>query len=84
MNSIFNRNQSKKEYIPDIVKEILQWVVVSGLSFLYWMAVLLLISLFLLNVWHVTFERLLQISIVLTVITAVGYGGVLIYRKRHG
>lgn len=77
------QNKSGKEYAVDAVKDVLVWVLVTGLAFLYWMAMLLLASLFLLNVWHVTFEEILRISLVLTVLTSVGYIGVIIYRRMH-
>lgn len=73
--------RSKKEAAEDVVKTLLQWSVVSGLSFLYWMAMLLLASLFLMNVWHTSFEAILRYGIILTVITAVVYAIMLIRRK---
>ena len=73
--------RSKKEAAEDVVKTLLQWIVVSGLSFLYWMAMLLLASLFLMNVWHTNFDEILRYGIILTVITAVIYGIMLIRRK---
>ena len=77
------QSKSRKEYAVDAVKDLLAWVVVTVLAFIYWMAMLLLASLFLLNVWHVTFEKIVQISLVLTMITSLGYIGVLIYRRVH-
>lgn len=73
--------RNKKEAAEDIVKTLLQWIVVSGLSFLYWMAVLLLASLFLMNVWHTSFEAILRYGIILAVITSIVYGIMLIRRK---
>lgn len=75
--------KSGKEYAVDIVKDILAWLVVTVIAFVYSMAMLLLASLFLVNVWHVTFEKIVSISIVLMAIVSVGYIGVLIYRRRH-
>lgn len=77
------QNKSRKEYAVDAVKDLLAWIAVTVLAFFYWMAMLLLASLFLLNVWHVTFEKIVQISLVLTVITSLGYIGVLVYRRVH-
>ncbi|MDE6607089.1 MAG: hypothetical protein K2K54_04945 [Lachnospiraceae bacterium] len=76
-------NKNGKEYAVDIVKDILAWLVVTAIAFVYSMAMLLLVSLFLVNVWHVTFEEIVNISIVLMAIVSVGYIGVLIYRRRH-
>jgi len=80
---IKTKGKNRKEYAVDIVKDILAWLVVTAIAFVYSMAMLLLASLFLVNVWHVTFERIVQISIVLMVIVSVGYIGVLIYRRRR-
>lgn len=80
-----NKTEGKngKEYAVDIVKDILAWLVVTAIAFVYSMAMLLLASLFLVNVWHVTFEEIVNISIVLMVLVSIGYIGVLIYRRRH-
>lgn len=77
------QNKSGREHAVDAVKDVLVWVLVTGLAFLYWMAMLLILSLFLLNVWHVTFEEIVRISLVLTAVTSVGYLGVIIYRRMH-
>lgn len=71
----------KKETAVDVVKGLLQWAVVSALSFVYWMAVLLLASLILMNVWRTSFEEILRYGILLAVITSVGYGAVLVRRR---
>ncbi len=74
----------KKELVTDVVKEILKWVAVTAIAFAWWMFVLLLLSLFLLNIWHITFEGILRYGIVFTIITSVIYTGNLIYRRVHG
>lgn len=76
--------EHKKELVADIVKEILQWIAVTAVAFLWWMFVLLLISLFLLNIWHTSFESILRYGIGFTTITAVVYAGILIHRRLHG
>ena len=73
--------RNKKEVAEDVVKTLLQWIVVSGLSFLYWMAMLLLASIFLMNIWHTNFDEILRYGIVLAVITAIAYGSKLVRRK---
>ena len=80
MSSKENGGINRKR-VEDVVKSLLQWLVVSCLGFAYWLAVLLLLSLFLNGVWHVVFEQLLTYSIVLAVITSVGYAIVMIRRK---
>lgn len=74
-----NNKNAIKEQAIDAVKSVLIWVIVTGLAFLYWLAVLLIISLVLLNVWHVTFDSILKYAIVLTIITSLVY----IARKVH-
>ena len=73
----------KKEYVTDIAKEFFMWVVVTALAFAYWMAVFLVLSLVLLNVWHVRFEQLLRYSAVLTAIISVIYLGKILRRRFH-
>lgn len=74
----------KKELVTDVVKEILKWVAVTAIAFAWWMFVLLLLSLFLLNIWYITFEGILRYGIVFTIITSIIYTGNLIYRRVHG
>lgn len=73
----------KKEIAEDVVKTLLQWMVVSACGFLYWMALLLLISIFLVNIWMVSFEEILRYGMILAVITSLSYAGILLYRKLH-
>ena len=74
-------NSILKEKVYDAARNIMMWVVVTACAFLYWMFVLLLVSIFLMNVWHTSFEEILCYGIVLTIITSVVYAGILIYRK---
>ena len=76
-------NEDKKEIAIDVVKGVLQWFVVSALSFLYWMAMLLIFSLILMNIWHTSFEEILRYGTILTIITAVVYAVMLIRRKKN-
>ncbi|MCH5332848.1 MAG: hypothetical protein J1D89_02720 [Agathobacter sp.] len=73
----------KREQVTDVLKGVLAWAVVSVLGFLYWMAVLLLASIFLMNIWKISIERLLTYGICLSIITSVVYAGMRIYRKFH-
>lgn len=77
------KHRKLKQHTVDVVKEILAWIIITALAFLYWVAVLLVFSLILLNVWKVTFDEILNYSIVLTVLTSAVYLGRLIYRKLH-
>ena len=64
-----------KRQIIDVSKSVAAWVFVTASSFGYWLVVLLIASLVLLNVWHVTFDSILKYSFVLMIITSVVYLG---------
>ena len=76
-----NNNSNFKEKAFEIVKSIMMWLVVIAGAFLYWMFVLLLISIFLMNIWKTSIESLLQYGIILTVITSIAYLVILLRRK---
>lgn len=72
----------ENQYKVDIIKDVLSWMVVTALSYLYWMAMLLLISLFLLNIWHVKIDEIIGYSIILMIITSIGYLFTILRRRR--
>ncbi len=77
----------KKKAAPDNpnverVKDIIGCVVIAGISFLYWLVMLLFASLVLLNYWHVKFDQLVDYSIVLMVVTTVIYVISLVRRRK--
>ncbi len=74
-------NNNFKELVQDLALNLLKWIVVTACAFLYWMGVLLLISIFLMNIWHTSIEELIKYGIILTMITSVAYAGKLIYNK---
>jgi hypothetical protein len=74
-------NREKLYAAFDVVKGLLQWMVVSVLGFGYWMAVLLLLSLFLMNIWITSFEKILRYGTILGVITSAVYARILLRRK---
>jgi hypothetical protein len=76
-----NKKKTVKEWTVDIVKDILAWIIITALAFLYWIAMLLIFSLILLNVWHTTIEQIIDYTIVLTVVTSLLYLGRTIYRR---
>ena len=76
-----NNNSNFKEKAFDVVKSIMMWLVVTAGAFLYWMLVLLLLSIFLMNIWKTSIESLLQYGIILTVITSIAYLVILLRRK---
>ena len=68
-------NAKLKRQIIDVSKSVAAWVLVTAASFGYWLVVLLIASLVLLNIWHVTFNSILRYSFVLMIITSVVYLG---------
>ena len=77
---------SKLPHLPPrlagALERALQWLAVTAGIFAWWMAMLLLISVFTVNVWRITFEQILRWSILLTVLCSAGYIGVMIRRER--
>ena len=63
----------ENQYKVDIIKDVLSWIVITALAFVYWMAVLLILSLILLSVWHVKIEQIIAYSLILTVISSAAY-----------
>ncbi|MBR6955079.1 MAG: hypothetical protein IKH77_08620 [Clostridia bacterium] len=70
--------------VVSVLGRILQWLAVTAGCFAWWMAMLLLVSLFTVNVWHVTFEQILLWSGVLTAVSGAVYAGVMAWRARAG
>ena len=61
---------------------VLQFLVASAGFFAWWMAVLLLISLIAVNVWHVSFEQILFLSLGLTGVSAAAYLFIMLRRAK--
>lgn len=74
---------NKREIAEDIAKTTGRWLLGTVLGFVYWLAMLLIFSIFLLNVWKVNFAQILIYSAVLGVVTSLVYGYVLIHRKLY-
>lgn len=73
----------KKEVLLEIGKDLLGWLVVTAVSFIYSMVFLLIISLVLVSVWKVTFHSILMYSVVIMVICSVVYAGKMVRDKLH-
>lgn len=65
----------------DVAKDFLGTVGMIAVFYLYWVAILLLISLFLVNVWHTSMIKILLLSGGLTIITTIVYLVFLIRRR---
>lgn len=72
---------TRKQIAADTAKTTLRWASVTAFLFAYWLVMLLLLSLILVNVWEVTFIQLLIYAAVLCVVSSLIYAGVLIHRK---
>lgn len=70
----------RRERTMDIIKEIVGWVVVTAIAFVYWLVMLLFASLVLISIWNPTFYQLLRYSLVLMAISSLAY---LIYVLRR-
>ena len=71
----------RKEQILDVVKDFLSWIVVSVAAFVWWMAMLLILSMVLMNVLNFSFIGILRVSIVLASICSAAYLIRIIYRR---
>lgn len=74
-------SMSRREIAADVAKTAGKWVLFVILAFVYWLAMLLLLSIVLLNVWKVTLPQILVYAAVLCGISALVYGYVLVHRK---
>lgn len=74
-------NMNRKEIAADVAKTAGKWFLFAILAFVYWLAMLLIFSIVLLNVWKVTFDRILIYALLLCVVSALVYAYVLIHRK---
>lgn len=70
-----------KERVAETVKDLLSWLVVTAAAFVWWMAMLLIFSLILVNVWKTSFEAILQYSLVLMSVTSLVYLIRIVYKK---
>ncbi len=79
----WNDGYTKKQTMIANAKVTVRWLVVTALAFVYWAALLFLMSLFLLNVWHVHWTELLLYSAGLTAATSLVYALVLRHRRHY-
>jgi|GEM_PF-3591783 len=68
----------------DIVKDVLLTILLVIVFFVYWIAMLLLFSLILINVWKVRLVQLVIYSGILTVVCAAAYITHLVKKRRNG
>ena len=68
----------------DLVKDILITLAVILLLFAYWVSVLLILSLLLMNVWRIRWQQIVWIALGLTVVSGTVYTLRLVIRRRRG
>ncbi len=72
---------TKKQIALDTAKTALRWLLITVFLFGYWIVMLLLISMVLVNVWKVTFTELIIYGCILGGISSAVYAGMLVHRK---
>ena len=72
---------TKKQIAADAAKTVARWLVVTIFLFVYWLSMLLLLSLFLLNVWKVSIVQILIYAGILGAVSSMVYAWVLVHRK---
>ena len=77
----YYEGMTRKQIAADTAKTAFRWFLVTIFLFVYWMAMLLLASIFLLNVWKVTLVRIIIYACILTGISSVVYAAILVHRK---
>ena len=81
-NSPEKNGRPGRREIAGTLLRVLQFLVVSVCFFAWWMAMLLLVSLIAVNVWHVRFTEILFLSLGLTGVSAAVYLWVMLNRKK--
>lgn len=77
----YYEGMSRKQIAADTAKTAFRWFYVTVFLFVYWFALLLLASLFLLNVWKTSIEEIVIYSLILGAVSSAIYAGVLVHRK---
>jgi len=72
---------TKKQIAADTAKTALRWLLITVFLFVYWIAMLLLISMILVNVWKVTLTELIIYACILGALSSLVYAGMLVHRK---
>lgn len=72
---------TKKQIALDTAKTALRWFVATVFLYVYWLAMLLLLSLLLLSVWKVSVTQILIYAGILCAISSLAYAGMLVHKK---
>lgn len=76
-------NMNRREIAQDVTKTVCRWLLGTVLAYVYWAAMLLLFSVFLLDVWRVSLHQILLYAGVLCGVTSLVYAYVLVHRKLY-
>lgn len=77
----YYEGMTKKQIAADTAKTAFRWFLVTVFLFVYWMAMLLIASMILLNVWKVSMVQLVIYACILGGVSSLIYAGVLVHRK---
>ena len=77
----YYEGMTKKQIALDTAKTAFKWFLVTVFLFAYWMAMFLLASIFLLNIWKVSLVELIVYACILGAVSSLIYAGVLVHRK---
>lgn len=72
---------TKKQIAADTAKTALRWLLITLFLFVYWGAMLLLLSMIFVNVWKVTLTELIIYACILGGLSSLVYAYVLVHRK---
>lgn len=72
---------TRKQIAADTAKTAVRWLLATIFLFVYWFAMLILISIVLVNVWIVTLTQLIIYACILGGISSAVYAGMLVHRK---
>ncbi len=77
----YYQGMNRRQVAEDVAKTTIRWLLGTVLGFVYWLVLLLIFSIFLLNFWKVTFPQILIYSAVLGAVSSLVYGYSLIHKK---
>ena len=77
----YYEGMTRKQIAADTAKTAFRWFTVTVFLFVYWFVMLLLASIFLLNVWKTSLEEIIIYSCILGAVSSAVYAGVLVHRK---
>ena len=77
----YYEGMTKKQIALDTAKTAFKWFLVTVFLFAYWIAMFLLASIFLLNIWKVSLVELIVYACILGTVSSLIYAAVLVHRK---